>query len=299
MRFLAGFIMQGRMQAIAVAATALMLSLLFPPLSLLAAAVVALVTLRLGWREGLNTLLAAVLASGLLGAIVLGNFVFPAAYGLMLWLPVWAVALFLRLSRDLGLTLELLTVLGMAGVILVYAVMDDPAGFWYQRMETAFGAVWRQAGGDAALWQPQLVRVARYLTGIMAAGMVSSLALSLIWGRWWQALLYHPGGFREEFLGLRLHRSLAGFTLAIVVLGAFADGRLQEVLANLGIVLFVLYVFAGVAVLHAIFAARGMRGWLYGLYGLMAFVPHVFVPLALVGLSDAWFDWRGRFLPAE
>lgn len=299
MRFLASFITQGRMQAIAVAATALMLSLLFPPLSLLAAAVVALVTLRLGWREGLNTLLAASLAAGLLGAVVLGNFIFPAAYGLLLWLPVWGAALFLRLSRDLGLTLALLTVIGMAGVILVYAVMNDPADFWYQRLQAVFGPVWRQAGVDVALWQPQLVTMARYMTGIMAAGMVSSLALSLIWGRWWQALLYNPGGFRQEFLTLRLRPSLAWFTFALVVLGAFVDGKLHEVLVNVGIVLFVLYVFAGVAVLHAILAARGMRGWLYGLYILMALVPHIFLPLALVGLSDAWFDWRGRFLPAE
>ncbi|BCX80708.1 hypothetical protein MIT9_P0284 [Methylomarinovum caldicuralii] len=221
MRFLASFIMQGRMQAIAVAATALMLSLLFPPLSLLAAAVVALVTLRLGWREGLNTLLAASLAAGLLGAIVLGNFVLPAAYGLLLWLPVWGTALFLRLSRDLGLTLALLTVIGMAGVILVYAVMNDPADFWYQRLQAVFGPVWRQAGADTALWQPQLVTMARYMTGIMAAGMVSSLALSLIWGRWWQALLYNPGGFRQEFLALRLRPSLAWFTFALVGAGDF------------------------------------------------------------------------------
>jgi len=299
MRFLASLIMQGRMQAIACAATSLLLSLLFPPFSLLAAAVIALVTLRLGWREGLNTLLAAALASGLLGAIVLGNFWFPAGYGLLLWLPIWAVALLLRLSRDLGLTLEVTAWVGVMGVVLVYLIVPDPAGFWQQRIQAGFSALWSQTGADPALWQAQLSMISRYMTGIMAAGMVSSVALSLLWGRWWQALLFNPGGFRREFLHLRPRRTTAWLTLGLLSLTLVTDGSWRAAFANMLLVLFVLYVTVGVAVLHAVFAAHGRKAWLYVLYGLMLFIPHVFAPIALVGLSDAWFDWRGRYLPFD
>ncbi len=299
MRFLAGFIMQGRMQAIAVAATSLMLSLLFPPFSLLAAAVIALVTLRLGWREGLNTLLAASLAAGLLGAIILGNFTFPAGYGLLLWVPIWAVALLLRLSRDLGLTLEVTTWVGVIGVALAYLIFTDPETFWYQRIQASFAPLWTQAGIDPSQWQGQLILISRYMTGIMAAGMVSSLSLSLLWGRWWQAVLFNPGGFRAEFLRLRLHRTTAWLTLLLTLLALVSGGTWRLAFANMLLVLSILYVAVGVAVLHAIFSARDMKWWLYGMYGLMLFVPHVFAPIALVGLTDPWLDWRGRYLPVD
>ncbi len=299
MRFLADFSMRGRMQAIAVAATNLMLSLLLPPLSLVAAAVVALVTLRQGWREGLNTLLASSLAAGLLGAIVLGDFVSPAGYGLMLWLPAWAVALALRHTRDLGWTFELMVVLGLIGVASVYWISPDVAGFWYARIEQAFGS-WRgQAGVDLAQWQAYLAAVARHMTGIVAAGIVSSLALSLLLARWWQALLYNPGGFRAEFLALRLHKPVAYLALGLVGVAMVLEAQAREAVVNLLLVLAVLYVVAGTAILHAIFAGRGYKALLFGLYGLMLFVPHVLPPVALVGLSDAWFDWRSRFVPQD
>jgi len=299
MKFIAAFIMQGRMQAIAVAATSLMLALLLPPLSLLSAAVVALVSLRMGWREGLNTLLAAALASGLLGAIVLGNFTFPAIYGLILWLPMWGMALVLRQSRNIGWTVELTTCVGLVIVLLAYMIHPDPAEFWYQRLQMLFGEIWSQAGLDPVDLQPQIKTVARYMTGIMAAGMVSSLVLSLLWARWWQAVLYNPGGFRAEFLAMRLHPPLAWLTLGLAVAAMAIGGRWHEGVVNGLLVLFVLYVVVGTAILHAIFSARGMRLWLYAMYGLMLFIPHVFLPVAVVGFSDAWLDWRGRFLPAD
>jgi len=299
MRFVAALIMQGRMQAIAVAATSLMLALLLPPLSLLSAAAVALVTLRMGWREGLNTLLAAALAAGLLGAIVLGNFVFPAIYGLVLWLPMWAVALHLRQSRNLGWTLELMTGAGLVIVLLAYLFHPDPSGFWFQMLQSLFGEIGARAGMDPEALQPQIKVIARYMTGVLAAGMISSLVLSLLWGRWWQAVLYNPGGFRAEFLAVRLHLPLAWLTLALVAVAMVAGGQWREAMVNGLLVLFVLYVAIGTAVAHAIFSARGMKLWLYALYVLMLFVPHVFLPVALVGFSDTWLDWRARFVPAD
>lgn len=292
--------MRGRMAAIAVASTTLMLSLILPPLSLLAAAAVALVTLRLGFREGLNTLLASALAAGLLGAIVLGNFVLPAGYGLMLWLPAWAFALLLRQSRDMGLTFEAMAILGVVGTLLFFLIQPDPAAFWQQRLALIFKPLWQQAGGtDQAALEQQLAMIARYLTGIMAAGMVSSLALSLLLARWWQSLLFNPGGFRQEFLTMQLHRSLAYFSIGLVAVAVVTEGRFALATINMGVVVFTLYSIFGTAILHAIFSARGKRALLIGMYVLMLFIPHVFLPIAMVGLGDAWVDWRGRFALAN
>ncbi|MBN2701805.1 MAG: DUF2232 domain-containing protein [Methylothermaceae bacterium] len=295
---MATFIMRGRMQAIAVAATCLMLSLRLPPLSLLAAAVVALVTLRMGWREGLNTLVAGALAAGLLGAIVRVNFILPAGYGLMLWLPVWGAALVLRQGRDLGWTLEAVALLGLLGVGFIYLVSPDPAAFWQGRIQQVFGSLGVQAGLDPDQWKTRVDTIARYMTGVMAAGMVSSLALSLLLGRWWQSLLFNPGGFRSEFLSMRLHKLSVYLVLGLAGAAVVSTGQGYEAVINLLVVLGVLYVVAGTAVLHAILAGRGQKVLLAVLYVLMLFVPHVFAPIALVGFTDAWFDWRARFMPA-
>ena len=53
MRFLASMAMRGRSQAVMAATVLAILALPLPPLSILSAAVVALVTLRRGIREGL------------------------------------------------------------------------------------------------------------------------------------------------------------------------------------------------------------------------------------------------------
>lgn len=64
MQWLAGFIMRGRSTAALVAATAGVLSWLFPPLLVIAGAAIALVTLRRGPAEG-----ALAMLLGGLGAI--------------------------------------------------------------------------------------------------------------------------------------------------------------------------------------------------------------------------------------
>jgi mannose/fructose/N-acetylgalactosamine-specific phosphotransferase system component IIC len=60
----------------------------------------------------------------------------------------------------------------------------------------------------------------------------------------------------------------------------------------------VLFVVLGFAILHRVFAARpNQRFWLAGIYVLTLFVPQMLVPMALLGISDLWMDWRRRWLP--
>ena len=66
MQFLAAYIMKGRMQAMTVAAALALLSLVFPPASIVRSASVALVTLRRGATEGLYVLVCACIAAAVL-----------------------------------------------------------------------------------------------------------------------------------------------------------------------------------------------------------------------------------------
>ena len=46
--------------------------------------------------------------------------------------------------------------------------------------------------------------LSRWMTGAFAASLYVQFLLALLLGRWWQAVLYNPGGFGAEFRGLRL-----------------------------------------------------------------------------------------------
>ena len=57
---------------------------------------------------------------------------------------------------------------------------------------------------------------AQFMTGGVAAGTVYGLLFGLFMARWWQSALYNPGGFRAEFLSLKVHPPMAIASIFIV-----------------------------------------------------------------------------------
>jgi len=56
-----------------------------------------------------------------------------------------------------------------------------------------------------------------------------------------------------------------------------------------------LYLTQAMSVVHAVFAQRKLApAWIFALYVVMIFVPHIVVLLIAVGISDAWIDFRRR-----
>jgi len=126
--------------------------------------------------------------------------------------------------------------------------------------------------------------------------VVFSTVSSLLLARWWQAGLYNPGGFGREFRALRLSRVAAGVAAVLCVAALTVGG---EVLQGLALATVALFVFQGLAVVHGVVARRGMAtGWLVALYVLVLFLaPQVMAGLTLVGIADAWADFRKVALP--
>ena len=120
MTFLAAYIMRGRMQAMMVASSLAVLSLLLPPVSIVSSASVALVTLRRGANEGLYVLICACLSAAVLGFFLFGSFQFALLYGLVLWLPIWLISIVLREGKHLSVAIEIAVLLGILGVIGFY-----------------------------------------------------------------------------------------------------------------------------------------------------------------------------------
>lgn len=297
MGFLAAYIMQGRMQAIIVASVLATLSLLFPPISIISASAVALVTLRHGRYEGAWVMLGAGIAVALLGGLLFGGFLFAVAYALGFWLPVWLIAIVLRESGQLNVAFEVILILGFLATGAFYLFGADPAEFWQQRLQLIIQQL--VDNPDIHIRSDEvefgLSIASQYMTGILITGAVSSVVLSLLMARWWQANLYNPGGFGNEFLSLKPRLFFAYISLAILLFAIFGDGKIGEMARNMGVLAFFLYLVVGIAVLHVLLSAtKSKRLLLTALYVVVLLIPHAMLPVALVGLTDAWQNWRGR-----
>lgn len=295
MRALAAFVMKGRAQAVPALVGLTILSWNFSLISLLSTAAVALPTLRKGAPEGAVLMALAVLPVTLAGWLLLGSPLQAAGYTLMLWVPAWLTAVILRESGQLPLALGGAAGLGMLMVLGIYAISDDPAGMWMEELRKFLKPLLEQprSATEAEALSRSLSAFAHYLTGMVAAGSVLTLALSLLVARWWQAALFNPGGFRAEFLALRLPPLAAYVWLALLAVAWMAGGGVAEIAANLAIPLFVPYLLAGFAVLHALFAG-GSGFWLVGIYMGLVFVSPLVLVIVLIGFTDTWVNWRQR-----
>lgn len=301
MRTLAAFVMKGRTQAVLGIVVLTILSWVISLASLLSMAAVALPTLRRGVFEGIVLIGMALMPIGLAGWMLTGNPLQTAGYSLALWIPVWLVAGLLRESGQLSLALAGGAGLALLGVGVVFAVYDDPAAVWAAELQRFFRPILEQAPSqaEAERFEQSLAGFSRYLVGMIAAGSMLTVSMGLLIARWWQAMLFNPGGFRAEFQSLRIPVSVAYLGLGLVVATGLASGGISELAANLTIPLSILFLLAGFAVLHGVFSGKRNAGfWLAGLYVSLMFLLPLVLVIMLIGFSDTWVDWRQRFADA-
>ena len=285
-----------------VAAGAMLLGLVLPPLGWLSGAVIGLVALRLGAAATLRVAVPALAGLGLAGALALGQGqgVAIALSGLGFWLPVMVLALVLRQRVRLNDTLLVACAMGWLLVAAIWLALGDPAPYWQERLLQVFPpSEWGQrlqVSADAVrtMW----TTLAPLMTGLLATATVLGALLSLLLARWLQAALYNPGGFGREFRSLRLGR-----TAAVVVLGlgglALVTG--SPLIDSLALVAAAVYAFQGLAVAHGVVHAAGLGpGWLVALYIALVLppvLPYAATGLLVLGGADAWADYRRRVPP--
>lgn len=298
-RGLASFILRGPMQATLVAVVSALLSMLLPPmtwvLAYVSGATVALVTLHVGAKQGMQVTVGAVIAAGVIAFLALRAPLLSVGFTLTLWLPTWLAALVLRRTQSLALALQSAVGLGVAGVLVTFALTGNPAELWQPLLQELRPTFEQHAAfSDTEQLDRTLAVVAQLMTGFSAAYAVLGVILSVFLGRSWQALLSNPGGFRREFTDLRFDYVTGFIALAVLAMAGLGQVTLAT---NLLVVLVVLYLFAGLAVVHGVVARSGASvGWLVALYVLLvvALVQMVLV-LALLGLADTWANFRTRF----
>jgi hypothetical protein len=138
---------------------------------------------------------------------------------------------------------------------------------------------------------------AAIMTGVVAATLLLTAMINLSLARWWQALLFNPGGFRQEFHSLRLDWRVAAAILPVAVMSSLlSEGPVQGFAQDAMVLVMALFSVPGLALLHAVVAHKKIhRAALIAVYVLMVFIlPQMVMILAATGLTDSWLDFRRR-----
>ncbi|SFU83818.1 hypothetical protein [Halomonas korlensis] len=261
---------------------AVVVSTLIPWLFWLGAAITALVTLRRGMSPALPVIVAAALPAGWWwtrgDAIPLASILLVTLMAVVLRSRMrWSEALIAGALAGAGMIqLGIFLPPGGAGPMLEQLRQGSP------EIETMLTELTRQ-GMDTEQVASLLISGVTGLIVLLAA--VGCLALA----RGWQAGLYNPGGFREEFHGLRLTiRELA----VLAVLGVI--GMLLG-LPGLGMLLWVPLLIGGIALVHGVIGLKGMNGlWLVAFYALLITTWPMILIVLLLAFIDVFADFRGR-----
>ncbi|WP_020209936.1 hypothetical protein [Gilvimarinus chinensis] len=281
MRALAEFIMRGRAQAAAVALLGHWIPLLSP-------ATVALVTLRRGLADG-----AMVLAWALLPAIVfmaMGQQ--NAALAIIGAVSIFTAAQVLRQSASWQHALMGLVACNTLGAVVLGVTLPELVDKAVAALAEIMAAITAEAEPPLVLPEPNATMV----LGLLAAMTTLSGAMGLILGRWWQAVLYNPGGFGTEFRALRL-TPVAALVCMIAAVYCYQQPATTKVWA---LVFAQPLLFAGIALVHALVAKKGMGvQWLVLFYIALILLQPFKILLVIVAFGDTWLDIRGRIKPKQ
>lgn len=287
------------------------------------AGVLALVLLRQGTNPAFVSLgIALLLVSAI--SLVLGNgWLQMILVTLQFWLPAMLLAYVLRKTVSLDLAVVAGAGVGVIAILLMHLLMGDPEAGWRSMFEghlqntlDSLDAPQNEASGDTGLTTLPASRVSsadkialrQQLAALEAnVGIMAKLATptmgimmmlcgvgSVFLARHWQARLYNPGGFQQEFHQLRFGKGLSLFVLVAVTAAMFLNVSL---LSHIAMVLLAAVMFQGLAVMHCVVKNRGMSSaWLVGVYTLLL-LPHTSALLGALGLADNWLDLRNRTAP--
>ena len=280
MRDLAKFAMKGPRQAAIIA----LLSTLVPMMFWLGAAVVGLVTLRQGFSKGFAVFIWAIVPA-LAWWLGLQD---PTA--LIVLVLTLFMAEFLRSSISLRNTL----LFGFALSVLVGAITPFLMPEVIDMLMTLTEQMFREMAEQAEVpFDDSLKESFRVLIVASFAASFYFMSLgALFLARSWQAALYNPGGWREEFHQLRLNpASVAGLFAVVFLAPSLGVGAsLVALCATVPVIV------CGLALVHGLIGKKNLGGqWVFGFYALVIVLfPTVLMLVALWAIVDSVVDFRSK-----
>ena len=271
--------MRGRPQALMLAIGGMAV----PGFGWFGAAVVGLVTLRKGWLDGSLLLLWASIPA------LAWLFAAQDPGPLVVLTGVVVLSYILRVTTSWSYVLAIAVVLGLPTSWL-FSVTSEVV---IERVIDFFVELSRQSGEEAVINDLDRLALGKMLVGLFAAGQVSVMLAALVLARWWQSVLYNPGGFGAEFRQLRLAPGMVLVLVALMVI-CYASG--DPYLGSWILILMVPLMVSSIALAHWTVKEKKLGGnWLVVFYLLLLFFMQFMLPLlAIVAVTDSWIDLRKR-----
>ena len=268
----------------------------------LAPIVSGLVMVHLVFRHGLRmAVLQGVVAVAVLATVAL---IMSAAVEQILlnatttWLPGMLLAALMRSQRSLALTMQVSVIVAIVVTLAFFVVLGDPAVYWNEVITTL-----------AKLFEENGLQEQASLLASRQEVIVPQMTMIFVFLSWSLYVLV-------VLLGYALFQSLPGQT---AVYGQFCDLNFGRVLAlimavtsvlavltqaawlqNVAFVMFATFWIQGLAVLHWLRAQKRMPVFiLIASYALLPILNVLLVAaFAVVGYTDAWFNYRTRGVAA-
>ncbi len=264
-------------------------------------ALLALVTLRMGMIEGAVIYVAGL--APLLVAAVLGSF--SNDIKLLVLTLTFVAALLLATEKQLFMTILCVSVAS----VVFYTLLADREWSDFNLLKSQLMSIEIKHTGSAegsqlselptfnSEDQPLVLDTSGKLKQALMSGnlvdqllvnvVVINILVGLFLGRWWQAILYNPGGFQREFHELEAPKSLVGaLALAPILLyGAFKMEAAPWVV-SLQLPLLIL----GISMVHFWSKRKGLvSGWLVLFYITL---PWTYLFVIMLGVADTFFGFK-------
>ncbi|MBR7888712.1 hypothetical protein J9B83_07120 [Marinomonas sp. A79] len=272
---LAKWVMKKRLNAI----IGVMVFGLIPMMFWLASAILGLVVLRKGVKEGIP-----VFAWGCLPALVLWQFQGDAT-ALMVLVDVMLLSYLLRSSTSWSWVLLAGSFLAVINTLIQPILMADVLNMAVSLVQKVLSSESVVIPDENAIFNQAVVAISIF--------QVVIAILSLFLARKWQAGLYNPGGLRTEFHQLRLPVVFSLILGAMVLVGESLGGAFMA-LSQAAIPALVL---PGLALVHGVLAKKkiGVVGliafYLVGFFVLNVYFANILVTLCVI---DSFVDIRSR-----
>ncbi|BDX03671.1 hypothetical protein MACH16_24190 [Marinomonas pontica] len=272
---LAKWVMNKRLNAI----IGVMVFGLIPMMFWLAAAILGLVVLRKGVKEGIP-----VLAWGCLPALVLWV-IQGDATALMVLVDVMLLSYLLRSTMSWSWVLLAGSFLAVVSTLLQPVLMADVLNLAVSLVQRVLSSEGVDVPDQSMIFNQAVMAISIF--------QVVIAVISLFLARKWQAGLYNPGGLRAEFHQLRLPIAFSLVLGGMILIGESLGGSFI-VLSQAAIPALVL---PGLALVHGVLAKKeiGVVGliafYLVGFFVLNVYFANILVALCVI---DSFVDIRSR-----
>lgn len=260
----------------------------------LSLAIIALVTLKKGAREGALLMMPVMIA--FLARALLAVPAVPAIINTLLaFIPCYAAACVLGFTVSWRAVAAFFIVLVALSAWLLQAYLPEFIMAQYQFVFAVMNELHpdlvSKLVSDTHALNPLVL--ANYLFGLQVLGAVFSAAMPIAMARSVQSQLYYPGGFKQERHALRAHP----FGLLLLVVALIAANQNRFIAMNLLPLLVCCFVLAGLSLCLHVLDHKKIRGTSVLLILPVLFLPFVMIPVyVILGSLDSLFNLRS-YLP--